>query len=66
VTSRALTLLVWALLGAVTVGLAVLSVTRPRWLPTLRAALEALAASPWRRPLVILGWMWLGWHFFAR
>jgi chromate transport protein ChrA len=66
VTSRALALLVWALLGAATVGLAVMSVARHRWLSTLRAALQALVASPWRRPLVILGWMWLGWHLFAR
>lgn len=65
-TSHALTLLVWALLGIVAAGLSVLSVVRPRWLSTPSAAVGALLSSSWRRPIVLLGWMWLGWHLFAR
>jgi hypothetical protein len=68
-TSRALSLLIWVLFGLGAVGLwvlSVLSVARRRWLSTPGAALTALVSSPWRRPLVLLGWMWLGWHLFAR
>jgi hypothetical protein len=66
VTSRDLTLLVWGLLALGVVSAAVLSFLRPRRLPTARAALETLVASPPRRVLVLLAWMWLGWHLFAR
>lgn len=65
-TSRALTLLVWALLGGAALGLSLLSAAVPSRLSTPRAALAALVASPLRRPILLLGWMWLGWHLFAR
>ncbi len=45
-----------ALIGASAVGL----VSRPG--PLLRAALSRPAV----RLLLVLGWMWLGWHLFAR
>ena len=65
-TSRSVTLLIWALVGAGTLGLAFLSVVVPKWVATPRAAIAALVASPWSRWIVFLGWMWLGWHLFAR
>jgi hypothetical protein len=66
VTTRSLTLLIWALIGAGALGLGLLSALAPRWVATPRAAIAALVASPWSRWIVFLGWMWLGWHLFAR
>jgi hypothetical protein len=65
-TSRSITLLIWALVGVGAITLALLSVTVPKWVATLRTSVAALVASPWRRWIVLLGWMWLGWHLFAR
>jgi hypothetical protein len=30
------------------------------------AALTRLATGPWLRILLVAGWMWAGWHLFAR
>ena len=69
-TSRSVALLIWAVIGAVVLGLSALSAVHRRtpggWPATPRAAVAALASSGWRRPVVLLGWMWLGWHLFAR
>jgi hypothetical protein len=37
----------------------------PRWL-TLPDAFTLLTRSRTARILVVLGWIWLGWHLFAR
>ncbi len=65
-TGRALTLLIWALLGAGTLGLGLPSTIVSKWVATPRTSIAALVGSPWRRWIVLLGWMWLGWHLFAR
>ncbi len=31
-----------------------------------RGLVRLLTATPVRRWLMLVGWMWLGWHFFAR
>ena len=55
---------VWAALGLAALALAALSiggvVARPG--PLLRAAVSRPAV----RVALVLGWMWLGWHLFAR
>jgi len=64
-TWRTITVAVWIAIGA---SLAVYWVfTRVR----LRhagadALLRAWAANPYRRVALLLAWMWLGWHAFAR
>jgi hypothetical protein len=55
---------VWAGLGIVTVCLVVAQL-RGR-LPSLREALRGVTARPAGRGVVLLVWMWLGWHVFAR
>ena len=34
--------------------------------PTLGDVIDRLTTSPWGRWLLLAGWLWLGWHFFAR
>jgi hypothetical protein len=68
VTWRTATFLVWDLLGAATVVLVVLAATgrggvlRRPFAP-VRAYLEGHRTA---RAAAVLGWMWLGWHLFAR
>jgi hypothetical protein len=63
---RALTFVVWGCLGAVLVGCALMaSSAKERW-PDAGALWRALSGGTLRRTLVIVGWMWLGWHVFAR
>ncbi len=31
-----------------------------------RGLIRLLTSTPARRVLMLIGWMWLGWHFFAR
>jgi Family of unknown function (DUF6186) len=66
VTSRDLTLVVWAALGLLFVGICLLSAARPRAVATPRATVAAILSNLAGRTLLVLGWMWLGWHLFAR
>ena len=57
---------VWAVLGA---GALVLwAWSRRPGAPLARPAqvVERLATGPWCRIGLVLGWMWVGWHLFAR
>jgi hypothetical protein len=65
-STRDLTLAVWAVIGLAVVACLALSAVRPRLLPTFGRTTDALVSSPWWRALLTLGWMWLGWHLFAR
>jgi hypothetical protein len=66
VTSRELTLVLWAVIGAGLLACLVLSAVAPRRLPTAATAIGALVSSPVGRVVIVVGWMWLGWHLFAR
>jgi hypothetical protein len=55
----------WALL-AVAVVVIEATARRTRRLPTLTAAVGALTARSPLRVVLLLSWMWLGWHAFAR
>jgi hypothetical protein len=66
VTDREWTFLVWALLGIGLVACVVTaSLTKGR-VPTLGSKVGRLTSHPWGRILLVVGWMWLGWHAFAR
>jgi hypothetical protein len=65
-TTRDLTLLVWAIIGLAVAACVVVSTIRPRLLPTFGRTTDALVSSPWSRGVLTVGWMWLGWHLFAR
>ena len=66
---RSATFAVWGLLAAAAIGLWALSVlARAAQRPVGRPGvlLRRLMANAYARSAVLLGWMWLGWHFFAR
>ena len=65
-SSRDVTLIVWSVIGFGVVACFALSALRPRYVATLVVSTDAFVSSPWRRAVVTLGWMWLGWHLFAR
>jgi hypothetical protein len=65
-STRDLCLVVWSVIGLGVLACAAVSVVRPRLLPTFGRTTDALVSSPWLRAVLTLGWMWLGWHLFAR
>jgi hypothetical protein len=65
-STRDLSLVVWAVIGVGILACEAVSVLRPRYLPTFGGTTDALVSSPWWRAFLTLGWMWLGWHLFAR
>ena len=65
-TSREITIAIWIAIAALVVGFEVLAWTKRRLIAPV-AAVARLAVRPVvGRVVVSLGWMWLGWHVFAR
>jgi hypothetical protein len=64
-SDRLATIVVWVALALVVLGLEAVAVATHR-LAGIGAALGRLARPPAGRLVVALGWMWLGWHVFAR
>jgi hypothetical protein len=58
--------LVWAALGVVALLLWGLSYLRPAAAAHPGKVVGKLAATPVLRVVLALGFMWLGWHLFAR
>ncbi len=56
----------WVLVAAGIVIGQVLALSGRTSLVTLRRLLVGLTAQRWSRFVVFMGWMWVGWHFFAR
>jgi hypothetical protein len=65
-TSRDWSFLVWACLGAALFICIALSQLSPERLPTLGSIVSRIQSHKVGRALLALGWMWLGWHAFAR
>jgi hypothetical protein len=60
-------LLVWALLGGVVVAFFLVTWLSRGRIPTLGSIIGRLIDhNRVGRVLLMLGWMWLGWHAFAR
>lgn len=64
--SAALTYAVWALLGAVLLGLWALSRSERSTLARPAVVVERLATGPLLRVALVAWWMFTGWHTFAR
>jgi Family of unknown function (DUF6186) len=65
-TSREITIAIWIAIAALSVGSEVLARATHRIIAPA-AAVARLAIRPVAgRVVVSLGWMWLGWHVFAR
>lgn len=66
VTSRTAILAAWAVIALLLVGCQVLAwATRHRF-TSLQGLLDRLTHGKARFIAVFLGWMWVGWHLFAR
>jgi uncharacterized protein DUF6186 len=69
-TSHTASVVVWAVLAATVVGLGVVSFTATgiagHRVARPGAVVRSLLANRWLRVAVLLGWMWVGWHLFAR
>ncbi|HTT86826.1 MAG TPA: DUF6186 family protein [Acidimicrobiales bacterium] len=63
---RTTALAVWAALGAVVVALEALALRCGGRVPGIGALARRITVRPVGRALLVLGWMWLGWHAFAR
>ena len=64
-TSRTLTFVGYGAILTAIVVMAVVATRRPNWM-TLPDALGALTRKRAVRVVVVIGWVWLGWHLFAR
>jgi hypothetical protein len=64
--TRAITLTVWVLIAAALVGYWVFAARGRSGFPTAGDLLSVVMRSNGWRWAVLVGWMWLGWHFFVR
>jgi hypothetical protein len=64
--SSALAYTVWAFLGLATLGLWVRSRAPERSPARATVVLERLATGPFLRVMLVLAYLWVGWHLFAR
>jgi hypothetical protein len=64
-TSRAITYVVWVLLGACFAAAIILSVTTKR-IPTIGAAIRSFVRRRSVQVICLIVWLWAGWHFFVR
>ncbi len=56
----------WSVLGAAALVLWAVSRRAPTAVAPPSAVLGRLATGPLARVLLVLAWMWAGWHLFAR
>jgi hypothetical protein len=59
-------LAVWAVLAVALIGLEVAAHTRRDRVPAMTDVLDWLARTSPGRWFLVLGWAWLGWHWFVR
>jgi hypothetical protein len=63
---RAITIAGFAACIVTLVVLEILGRRRTSQIPTLSEWLGYVMRPPAGRALILLGWLWLGWHYFAR
>jgi hypothetical protein len=65
VTSRTATFTGYAVILSLFVLWSIMTTRHERWM-TLPDAIASLTRRRGVRIIVVLGWVWLGWHLFAR
>lgn len=63
--SRTVTLAGFVVLGAAMITYQVLGLVRQKT-GTLGQAVGTLLGTRYGRPVLLVGWLWLGWHLFVR
>jgi hypothetical protein len=66
VIDRQTTLIVWALLAATVILGQMAAVLSGGRFPGLGSVVGRVSGRPGGRIVLVLAWMWLGWHAFAR
>jgi hypothetical protein len=66
VVTRVVTIIGFAGVIAALVALEIIGRRRTTRVPTLGEWLGYLMRARAGRALILLGWLWLGWHYFAR
>jgi hypothetical protein len=64
-TSRWLSFAVWALIALTLIGAQVVAMTTHR-IPSVTDVVRRAVRHPAVRVICLVGWLWLGWHFFVR
>ena len=65
-STRAITIVGFVLVIAALVTLEILGRRKKANIPTVREWLGYVMRPKTGRALILLGWLWLGWHYFAR
>lgn len=65
-TSRQATLVVWAVLAGSMLGLQAAALVSKGARPGLGSCVRRVTSTRAGRVVLFLGWVWLGWHSFAR
>lgn len=65
-TDREWSFVVWGLLGSGVAACVILAALSGGRFPTLGTVVSRMTATSVGRSLLVLGWIWLGWHAFAR
>ncbi|MGA8295516.1 MAG: DUF6186 family protein [Acidimicrobiales bacterium] len=65
-TVREVTIAIWVVLAAIAIGLEVLAHTTHRPVAPAGTVARLATRTVVGRIVVSVGWMWLGWHVFAR
>ncbi len=65
-SDRTVTVIGFVVIIAVLVVLEILARRRIGRIPTLGEWLGYVMRRPIGRALILAGWLWLGWHYFAR
>ena len=65
-SARDAVLAVWVAIGILVASGAMVSVRSGGRIPGYGALARVTTAGPVGRTVVVLAWMWLGWHAFAR
>ena len=65
-TTRVITIAGFAVLTAALIALEIIGRRRTSRIPTVGEWLVYLMRPRVGRALILLGWWWLGWHYFAR
>jgi hypothetical protein len=63
---RLVSLVIWGALGACAVGLEIAGRCGVAGFAPVGRVLAAVRAKPAGRAILVILWMWLGWHLFAR
>jgi hypothetical protein len=65
-TSRTVTILIWAMLALLLVVLDLLGRVPVSRVPTFNELITRVMRTPSGRVGVLAGWLWIGLHYFAR